>query len=506
MTESCTPSDINPSRYSTSSSASPSLTVVYRDSRGLDQTKLFSSTFIIGRDHACDIQLEDDCISRQHVKVLLDGGVWIVSDLGSTNGSYLDDQRINSHRLMGRSRLQLGSHGPTLVLEIQSQSSDQLNNIVAGTNDANRYIDPDYEGPMGDFTYMVRDAISKSSKKQSRAYVYIIGLVGLILVGVMVYAIIQQYRLEQLDALAVDIFYNMKEVELQVANLEAGNESSGGAKKRGQMSDLRAMLALMKVNYDAYLIKGGLINTNMSEEDRIILRIARIFGECELNLPKEFVDEVKRYIKKWQSSNRLTEAIKRARLNGYTQIVRDVMLEHYLPPQFFYLALQESDYKRNSIGPKTRFGIAKGIWQFIPVTATHYGLRTGPLLEKASYDPKDERFDFEKATQAAAGYIREIYTTDAQASGLLVMASYNWGEYHVIERIRDMPNNPRDRNFWQLLKKHQLPRETYDYVYYIFSAAVIGENPRLFGFDFDNPLAPSVEKTSTVASDQNSLH
>jgi hypothetical protein len=35
----------------------------------------------------------------------------------------------------------------------------------------------------------------------------------------------------------------------------------------------------------------------------------------------------------------------------------------------------------------------------------------------------------------------------------------------------------------------QIPKETYDYVFYILSAAVIGENPRLFGFDFENPLA-----------------
>jgi len=34
-----------------------------------------------------------------------------------------------------------------------------------------------------------------------------------------------------------------------------------------------------------------------------------------------------------------------------------------------------------------------------------------------------------------------------------------------------------------------VPKETYDYVLYIVSAAVIGENPRLFGFPFDNPLA-----------------
>ena len=54
-----------------------------------------------------------------------------------------------------------------------------------------------------------------------------------------------------------------------------------------------------------------------------------------------------------------------------------------------------------------------------------------------------------------------------------------------------MPANPRERNFWQLLAKYRdrIPKETYDYVFYIVSAAAIGEDPRLFGFNFDNPLA-----------------
>ena len=57
--------------------------------------------------------------------------------------------------------------------------------------------------------------------------------------------------------------------------------------------------------------------------------------------------------------------------------------------------------------------------------------------------------------------------------------------------IKTMPENPQQRNFWQLLEKYKnkIPAETYDYVFHIFSAAVIGENPQLFGFDFDNPLA-----------------
>jgi hypothetical protein len=84
-----------------------------------------------------------------------------------------------------------------------------------------------------------------------------------------------------------------------------------------------------------------------------------------------------------------------------------------------------------------------------------------------------------------------LYTTDAQASGLLVIACYNWGEDQMLPLVRSMPENPRERNFWRLLSQHRnkIPQETYDYVFYIISAAVIGENPRLFGFDFDNPLA-----------------
>jgi len=265
--------------------------------------------------------------------------------------------------------------------------------------------------------------------------------------------------------------------------------AAGDTRRSDELTAMRTQLKTMESQYDAYLDKVGIFSEDLSEEDRLILRVARIFGECEVNMPKDFVNEIKSYIAKWQGSNRLANAIVRAQRNGYTEIVRNIMLQHYLPPQFFYLALQESGYQRQIVGPSTRYGIAKGIWQFIPATANRYGLKTGPLLEVRSFDPMDERYDFIKATTAAAAYLRDIYTTQAQASGLLVIASYNWGEDRVINLIEKLPENPRERNLWALLKKYKIPEETYDYVYYIFSAAVIGENPRLFGFNFDNPLA-----------------
>jgi hypothetical protein len=70
------------------------------------------------------------------------------------------------------------------------------------------------------------------------------------------------------------------------------------------------------------------------------------------------------------------------------------------------------------------------------------------------------------------------------------MASYNWGHNVVKGLIRKMPQNPRERNFWKFFNQYRdkVPKETEKYVFHIVSAAVICENPELFGFKFKSPL------------------
>ncbi|MBK7365837.1 MAG: transglycosylase SLT domain-containing protein [Nitrosomonas sp.] len=133
--------------------------------------------------------------------------------------------------------------------------------------------------------------------------------------------------------------------------------------------------------------------------------------------------------------------------NSYTSIIIDALEKEGLPLYFMYLPLQESNYNTHAIGPETRFGIAKGAWQFLATTAQDYGLRSGPLANSKEYDPQDERFNFIKATQAGAKHLKHIYSTEAQASGLLVMASYNYGHTRVRNMINKMQENPRERNF-----------------------------------------------------------
>lgn len=304
-------------------------------------------------------------------------------------------------------------------------------------------------------------------------------------------AVYKHIQVTKQRELAGEIFYSMKSLELEFADLLASARESTDPGTIARVRQFEERNKELEKSYSRFVEQLDVYEKSISQEEKLILRMARTFGECEIFMPKEFAAEVMKYIARWKSSKRFSNAIARAQKNGYSEPIAGAMLKYDLPPQFFYLALQESNFNVNACGPKTRWGIAKGMWQFIPSTAKYYGLQTGPLAEVRKADPRDERHNFYKSTRAAAKYLRTIYDTDAQASGLLVMASYNWGENRVNRLLKEMPENPQERNFWKFLEKYRgkIPQQTYDYVFYIFSAAVIGENPRLFGFDLDNPLA-----------------
>ena len=455
-------------------------------------TREFTAKVRVGRDPGCTIRIDDDGVSRTHAEIFPLGNQWYVRDLGSSNGTYLDGARIEEGPLPGRCTLRLGPEGPTLELSHSAPGVAQSSSTATPRSIeevAAHYFDPNSKAPAGDRTMWVRRAYSTVQRRQKRRYGSVIaGVVGLLLVAVGV-GIYQHFQLERTRGLAEQIFYNMKTIELQLARLDEQVEASADEQHRAEVAKGRAQLAEMSTQYDALLEELGVLDDNLPPEERLILRMARVFGECEVAMPKGFVDEVKRYIGIWRSNQRLADGLEKARQQDLPSVISRTMIEHDMPPQFFYVALQESDFKPEAIGPETRFGIAKGMWQFMPETASQYGLRPGPLQALPEYDAEDERFNPLAASTAAARYLRDLYRGEAQASGLLVLASYNWGPTRVKKRIRAMKENPRDRNFWALLAQDDIPKETRDYVFLIFSAAVIGEDPKLFGFEFDRPLA-----------------
>lgn len=125
---------------------------------------------------------------------------------------------------------------------------------------------------------------------------------------------------------------------------------------------------------------------------------------------------------------------------------------------------------------------AMGLFQFIPGTARQYGV-----------DPS-QRTNVEKMAPAAALYMKQrIAHFGGDAKGVaLAIANYNRGGTPKDLRTTIDSENP-DRSFWTLMANkeklnHYFQNENVDYVPRFFAAAIVGENPRVFGVD-TNPIS-----------------
>ena len=464
----------------------------------------FSEAFQIGRDHDCDVRLNDLHVSRKHLAGSFENGVWCLRDLKSANGMFVDGRRVETASVGANLSVTLGSDGPSVAFEVEGaeegtgtrsplpatiQQSGDDTRLLA--NYQERYFGSGADqGRVGGRTRMIRRAFEQVQRRQRRQYWWVVGTLAVLVLAAVAFGIYRDRQLKQQQALALELFYGMKALDVDIANVERLMAETGNPQAKEQATRYLARRRTLENSYDRFVQVLNLYDASLSEEDRLILRVTRLFGECELAAPTDYLAKVKEYIGKWRSSPRYERAIRQADQMGFTRKIAEEFLAQNLPPQFFYLAMQESDFNPFASGDPTYAGIAKGMWQFIPETGARYGLTIGPLASQRRPDPGDDRHNWQKATHAAARYIKDIYATDAQASGLLVMASYNWGEGRVIKLLRSLPENPQERTFWKVLEKHRnrVPDQTYDYVFYIVSAAVIGENPRLFGFQFDNPL------------------
>ncbi|MFK4083394.1 FHA domain-containing protein [Kribbella sp. NPDC020789] len=70
-----------------------SVTIADGPQAGVGAT-LVDEPVVIGRGSDCQIRLDDDYSSTRHSRLFLSEGQWWVEDLGSTNGTYLDGQRV----------------------------------------------------------------------------------------------------------------------------------------------------------------------------------------------------------------------------------------------------------------------------------------------------------------------------------------------------------------------------------------------------------------------------
>lgn len=65
-------------------------------------------TSSVGTDPSCTVVLQDQYMSSHHAEIKAEGGVWVLKDLGSTNGTYVNDQRIDQRELVDNDLVKFG--------------------------------------------------------------------------------------------------------------------------------------------------------------------------------------------------------------------------------------------------------------------------------------------------------------------------------------------------------------------------------------------------------------
>jgi len=84
---------------------------------------LESGNLILGRSDDADIVINDEGISRKHLKLFYNNGQTIATDLNSTNGTYVNGERISSRELKHEDKIQISSS--TLMKYIYADKLDE---------------------------------------------------------------------------------------------------------------------------------------------------------------------------------------------------------------------------------------------------------------------------------------------------------------------------------------------------------------------------------------------
>ena len=102
-------------------------TLVYYSPNGLKQAVFVNRdypTVLVGRQEPCEVQAASDQVSRQHCKVRYERGRYLLEDLGSRNGTFVNDRRVEESALLEHgAEIRCGTYRLRFFLEEEERAA-----------------------------------------------------------------------------------------------------------------------------------------------------------------------------------------------------------------------------------------------------------------------------------------------------------------------------------------------------------------------------------------------
>ena len=452
-------------------------------------------TIRVGRSSENDVVISEAAmVSGRHLEIRKEGDAYRIVDLNSTNGTFLNGERITEARLDPPCVIRLGADGPELSFVIDDSPAQDLNQTLVvpaapeGGLIASELIAPEKDTAdsspskahedllsdavhrarmarrmgIGDSTVVImREMLDAALHRTGRKLKAVIAVLACALVAVSAFGL---WKIEGLKKQKGQIDGEIQQIEAMLARANQNSaETDQLINRLGQYED--KAVALQKT----LLYRVGSFEHEEAIKNEIRALMAE-FGAETYSIPPEFLANVKRFVQQYEGPNRHNMARALGEASQEMKTMRQIFEQNSLPPDLAYIVLVESALTGDSVSPAG----AVGLWQFTPATAKAYGLKVGAV---------DERLDATKSTRAACKYIRElILEFGAGSSVMLALAAYNLGPSRVRAAVRKVNDPIKQRSFWYLYRVRAVPPETREYVPKVIAAMIIGRHPERHGF------------------------
>ncbi|HEX5432413.1 MAG TPA: transglycosylase SLT domain-containing protein [Bryobacteraceae bacterium] len=461
---------------------------VIRKSEGLPSTSypIRGDTVRIGRSAENDIVLsEEPSVSARHLEIRrVDGDYWL-HDLDSTNGTYLNGERVQEAALRPPASIQLGTSGPALVFMLEDAAADPDRTLISSTPVAPVKNSGPAAPISAEHEKLVASAVAKARRARSHGAFDQTATIMRSMLGDALQRTTRKFKiviaglLVALAGISAYGFWQIGNLKREKRGLDSQMEQIEVLLEKPDQNPAETEQLLDRLDQfqgQAKALEGTLLYRILARQredpvTRDIRSLMSEFGAETYSVPPEFLDQVNRFIQRYQGPDRATteRALGEARSNMET--MREIFQRDNLPPDLAYMVLVESGMNADGSSPAG----AVGWWQFTPATAKYYGLRVDSRV--------DERRNARKSTEAAAKYVRDLILDFGSGSSvMLALAAYNLGPAKVKQAIRRVRDPIRQRDFWYLYRMRALPVETREYVPKVIAAMIIARNPDQFGF------------------------